>query len=56
MEHYVWLVDLLKVLVGWRSASMDCGGRCVTMDGITMMLGLCADSWDSVLTQVNLCS
>jgi len=33
---------------------MDCGGQCVMMDGITMMLRLCADSWDTVLIQVSL--
>jgi len=32
---------------------MDCGGQCVITDGITMMLGLCADSWDTVSIQVN---
>ena len=32
---------------------MDCGGQCVITSGITMMLGLCADSWDTVSIQVN---
>ena len=50
MGHCVWLVDLWTVLVGWRSVSMDCGGQCVTMDGVTVMLELCADSWGTVLT------
>ena len=40
------------MLAGWRSVSMDCGGQCVTMDGVTVMLELCADSWVTVLTQV----
>ena len=40
------------MLVGWRSASGECGGQCVITPGITMMLRLCADSWDTVLTQV----
>ena len=31
---------------------MDCGGQCVTMDGVTVMLELCADSWGTMLTQV----
>ena len=32
---------------------MDCGEQCVITSGITMMLGLCADSWDTVSIQVN---
>ena len=32
---------------------MDCGGQCVMTSGIAMMLGLCADSWDTVSIQVN---
>ena len=31
---------------------MDYGGQCVTMDGVTVMLKLCADNWGTVLTQV----
>ena len=36
----------------WRSASMEFGGQFVMMDGMLMMPGLCADSWDIVSTQV----
>ena len=39
----------------WRSASMECGGQCVIMDGIVMMPVLCADSWGTVSIQVKLC-
>ena len=28
----------------WSSASMECGGQCVMIAGITMMPELCADS------------
>ena len=54
MVHYVYLVDLWRVLVGWRSASMECGEQCVMTCGITMMPKLCAGSWGTVLTQVEL--
>jgi len=36
----------------WRSASMECGEQCVMMAGITMMPELCADNWDTAITQV----
>ena len=36
----------------WRSASMEHGGQCVMMVGISMMLELCADSWGIVSMQV----
>ena len=39
----------------WRSASMECGGQFVMMDGIPMMPVLCADSWD-FLDQVLICT
>ena len=26
---------------------MECGGQCVALTGIAMMLELCADSWGS---------
>ena len=53
MEQFVWLMDLCKVLAGWRSASMECGEQCVmNMDGILVLLELCVDSWGTVLTQV----
>ena len=34
---------------------MECGGQCVIMDGIVMMLESCADSWD-FLDQVLICT
>ena len=43
------------MLAEWRSASMECGGQCVMMAGITMMPELCADSWD-FLDQVLICT
>ena len=53
MEQFVWLMDLCKVLAGWRSASMECGEQCVmNMDGILVLLELCVDSWGTVSTQV----
>ena len=52
MKHFVWLMDLWRVLAEWRSASMECGEQCVVMAGIAMMPELCADSWDTVSTQV----
>ena len=55
MEHFVWLMDLWRVQAEWRSASMECGGQCVIMDGIVMVLELCADSWD-FLDQVLICT
>ena len=55
MEKFVWLMDLLRVLAEWRSASMECGEQCVVMiiTGITMMPELCADNWGTVSTQVS---
>ena len=29
MEHFVWLMDLWRVLAEWRSASMECGEESV---------------------------
>ena len=54
MEQFVWLKDLWRVLVQWRSASMECGEQCVVsgITGITMMPELCADNWDTMSTQV----
>ena len=52
MKHFVWLMDQLRVLVQWRSASMECGEQCVTGTGITVMPELCADNWAIVITQV----
>ena len=37
---------------GWRSASMDCGGQCVIITGIPVMLELCADNWATMSAQV----
>ena len=52
MELFVWLMDLWRVLVQWRSASMECGEQSVAGTGITMMPELCADNWGTVSTQV----
>ena len=53
LEHFVWLVDLCRVLAEWRSVSVECGGQCVTLIGITMMPELCADNWVTVSMQVS---
>ena len=48
MGHFDWLVDDPLMKAEWRSASMECGGQCVTHTGITMMQQLCADNWGSL--------
>ena len=55
MEQFVWLMDQWRVLAEWRSASMECGEQYVPsvyMTGITIMLELCADNWDTMWTQM----
>ena len=55
-----WLVDDPLMKAEWRSASMECGGQCVTLVGISMVVGiammpkLCADNWGTVSAQVGL--
>ena len=46
MGTFGWLVAL--IVAEWRSASMECGGQCVVVTGITMMPELCADNWGSL--------
>ena len=53
MEQFVWLMELLRVLAEWSSASMECGEQCVVMNGITMMPELYADNWGTISTQVS---
>ena len=48
MGPFGWLVGNPIMKAGWRSASMECGGQCVTMAGITMMQQLYADNWGSL--------
>ena len=48
MGPFDWLVDDPLMKAEWRSVSMECGGQCVTLGGITMMPKLCADSWGSL--------
>ena len=55
MEHFVWLMDLWRVLAEWRSASMECGEQCVIITGIitgitmmTVLPELYADNWGTV--------
>ena len=48
MEHFVWLMDLWRVLAEWRSASMECGEECVIMAGIVMMPESCADNLGTI--------
>ena len=45
MGPFGWLVGNTIMKAEWRSASMECGGQCVMMDGIAMMQELCADNW-----------
>ena len=52
MEHFAWLMDLWRVLVQWRSASMECGEQCIIVTGITMMPELCADNWATAIALV----
>ena len=56
MEHFVWLMDQLRVLAGWRSALMECGEQFVAVAGIAMMPELCADNWGTVSIQVEVSS
>jgi len=47
------------VKVEWRSASVGCGGECVTIHGVLMMPELCAGNWGfpwECLAQVNVTS
>ena len=53
MEQFVWLMELLRVLAEWSSASVECGEQCVVMNGITMMPELCADNWGTVRIEVS---
>ena len=56
METSGWLVGLSTVKAELRSASVGCGGECVTMHGVLMMPELCAGNWASLweyLAQVN---
>ena len=39
------------MLAEWRSASMECGGQCVIVAGMTMMPRSCVDNWGTVYTQ-----
>ena len=58
MEQFVWLMALWRVLAEWRSASMECGEQCVMtgggiiITGVTMLPELCAGSWVTMSTQV----
>lgn len=54
MVPFDLLVGSPLMKAGWRSASMDCGGQCVMLDGIAMKPEWYADSWDTVPTQVEL--
>ena len=53
MEHFVWLMDQLKMQAGWRSASMECGEEFVVVGIVSMAIipELCADSWGTMLMQ-----
>ena len=53
MEHFVWLMDQLKVQAGWRSASMECGEEFVVVSIVSMAIipELCADSWGTMSMQ-----
>ena len=49
-----WLVDDPLMKAEWRSASMECGGQCVTLVGVAVMPELCADNWVTASVQVGL--
>ena len=52
MEQFVWLMDQLRALAGWRSVSMECGEEFVAVPGIVVLPELCVDNWDIVSIQV----
>ena len=54
MGPFDLLVDGLLMKAGLRSASVECGGQCVTLAGVAMMPELCADNWGTVSAQVGL--
>ena len=54
MGTFDWLMDDPLMKAEWRSASMECGGQCVTLVGVTMMPKLCADSWGTASARVGL--
>ena len=54
MSPFDWLVDDPLMKAEWRSASMECGGQCVTLVGVAVMPELCADNWVTASVQVGL--
>ena len=48
MGPFGWLVGSTIMKAEWRSASVECGGQYVMMDGIAVMQELCADNWGSL--------
>ena len=52
MGPFSWLVADPLMKAEWRSASMNCGGQCVMLDGIAVMLQLSADNWVTMSAQV----
>ena len=52
MGPFIWLMDLSRALVQWRSASMEYGEQCVQIVGITVMPELCVDNWGTMSTQM----
>ena len=52
MGLFNWLEDDPLMKAEWRSASMECGGQCVTLVGIPEMPELYADNWVTVSAQV----
>ena len=54
MSPFDWLVDDPLMKEEWRSASMECGGQCVTPVGVAVMPELCADNWVTASVQVGL--
>ena len=53
MGPFVWFMDGPLMKAEWRSASMECGGQCVTLVGVAMMQELCADNWVTASAQVH---
>ena len=44
ITQFDWLVGSPLMKAEWRSASMECGGQCVMVAGVSVMPKLCADS------------
>ena len=50
-----WLVAKYLMKDWWRYAWMECGDKCVTMDGISEKLKLSVNNWDMMDVSFSLC-